>query len=546
MISLRDRIISSLDSRSVKNVLDTSEDNASRLAALNSCNDEGYTPLLKSCSLGSALAITALLKSGADPNMTSGDIPLDCAFKGRHEPFRFTDQQAAPIHLATAHGIAAVRAITDSPIIDLNARSAGGWTAVGIAAYRGQEAVLKYLIGLGPQVDVNAADNNGHTPLMYAAQRGKLRCVKVLLAIPSVDVNATRSNGATAVTLAAEEGHRDVLKALHTAGADIDHPMNGGIRPLHLAAQEGHIDCVELLCGYGADRGAKDDDGDTALSAARRWGNNDTANYLEGLGAVEALEAAIGYVSQDGGDAIDSKAAEAAIPTPAASRPRAKVTVAGRTRVKRLNPPRQSQSVLAEKANEVRPTIGDDDEYVPPGSGPRKPRRRTNRPWPKPGTVGAGAKGGAGSTQSKPQKSGPVESAPTQPVPGVGDVAGSDSDSDAGFIICHGLRADGVAHDREVQITEQEKEITRLKEADIHWVKKLADTNKAHADEMSRVADQLAATKKAVLAKEVQNTKLKTKLRMLAEENARLNKWLQGMTQAVKPVFEAYSQSDDK
>ena len=60
---------------------------------------------------------------------------------------------------------------------DVNAPSAGGWTALQVAAYRGHEGTVQVLVSCGAALD------HAHkqlTALMCAATKGHAGCVKAL------------------------------------------------------------------------------------------------------------------------------------------------------------------------------------------------------------------------------------------------------------------------------------------------------------------------------------------------------------------------------
>eukprot|EP00049_Salpingoeca_infusionum_P026376 m.25424 g.25424 ORF g.25424 m.25424 type:complete len:224 (-) comp8708_c0_seq1:248-919(-) len=62
-----------------------------------------------------------------------------------------------------------------------------------------------------------------------------------------------RTNGRSLLHTAAEFGKVDNVKALVTAGADVNEFTDDGLTPLHLAAKFGHEDVVDYLVAAGAD-----------------------------------------------------------------------------------------------------------------------------------------------------------------------------------------------------------------------------------------------------------------------------------------------------
>lgn len=49
---------------------------------------------------------------------------------------------------------------------------------------------------------------------------------------PGLNVDAAYQNGCTALWLAAANGHRDCVRLLAEAGADIDKPASNGVTPV--------------------------------------------------------------------------------------------------------------------------------------------------------------------------------------------------------------------------------------------------------------------------------------------------------------------------
>ena len=64
---------------------------------------------------------------------------------------------------------------------------------------------------------------------------------------------------------AAFNGHTAVVRALVSAGADVNWQRNDGFSPLSVASQKGHIDCVKLLIEHGAEVETRNNKGATPL-----------------------------------------------------------------------------------------------------------------------------------------------------------------------------------------------------------------------------------------------------------------------------------------
>jgi tetratricopeptide (TPR) repeat protein len=126
---------------------------------------------------------------------------------------------------------------------------AQGWTALHLAAARGNEEQARRLLGDPSQLE--AKNQRERTPLYEAAKRGRLGTMKLLL----------------------DEGANLEAKAMH------------GFTPLFPAIQRGHLEAVQLLVSRGAQINARCDCGATALFEAVKWGREDVAEYLLQHGA---------------------------------------------------------------------------------------------------------------------------------------------------------------------------------------------------------------------------------------------------------------------
>eukprot|EP00211_Chloroparvula_japonica_P013604 CAMPEP_0119131818 /NCGR_PEP_ID=MMETSP1310-20130426/10651_1 /TAXON_ID=464262 /ORGANISM="Genus nov. species nov., Strain RCC2339" /LENGTH=125 /DNA_ID=CAMNT_0007122413 /DNA_START=81 /DNA_END=458 /DNA_ORIENTATION=+ len=104
----------------------------------------------------------------------------------------------------------------------------------------------------------------------WAVRTGDLKGVKECVEKEGADVNMVSqdTNKRTPMHWAADFGHVDVLKYLHSKGADPNAKDGFGITPLLAAVYESHEDAVKFLVGVGADKGAKGPDGMTAYEAA--------------------------------------------------------------------------------------------------------------------------------------------------------------------------------------------------------------------------------------------------------------------------------------
>jgi ankyrin repeat protein len=120
---------------------------------------EGSTPFLRAALAGDLAAMQLLAQHGANPNLAtkSGDTPLMAA-AGIGWAAYWTSN-------APASRLDAVKFCLDHGA-DVNAKDAKGYTALHGAAFRGDEATVKYLISKG--ADIHAVTKDGDTVADFA------------------------------------------------------------------------------------------------------------------------------------------------------------------------------------------------------------------------------------------------------------------------------------------------------------------------------------------------------------------------------------------
>lgn len=99
---------------------------------------------------------------------------------------------------------------------DINVTDQRGWTPLLWAVSRGQMDVVKLLLDKG--ADVNSKGERGWTPLMEAANRGHLEVTKLLLE-KGADVNLKHEYGWTARSIAKGKGNKEIESLLKASGA---------------------------------------------------------------------------------------------------------------------------------------------------------------------------------------------------------------------------------------------------------------------------------------------------------------------------------------
>jgi ankyrin repeat protein len=148
-------------------------------------DEEGRTALHKAAENGHNDVVLALLENGADPD-------------AQEEAFNQT-----PLHLAALNGHKAVVQTLLDHEASANTRDGDGWMAIHVAAWTGNEEVMKALLD-------------------------------------RTNVNATTGDGLTALHCAAAQGHLNIAHLLIRAGADVNAKDNDDWTPLHWAAKKRH------------------------------------------------------------------------------------------------------------------------------------------------------------------------------------------------------------------------------------------------------------------------------------------------------------------
>lgn len=145
---------------------------------------------------------------------------------------------------------------------DVNTVNGNQPTALHLATYRCDEAMVRLLISKG--ANVNAVDENGITPLAWAAGCDDEAIVKLLLD-NGADVNVHSSSNAFGRTPLHESIYRGkdkIVKLLLDHGADVNAQITGsldkGQTALHLAVAYPYEKIVKLLLEHGADTTIKD------------------------------------------------------------------------------------------------------------------------------------------------------------------------------------------------------------------------------------------------------------------------------------------------
>jgi ankyrin repeat protein len=217
--------------------------------------------------------------------------------------------QADELFSAIRSGDLAVvdRLLTERPYL-AGASDAAGLSAVTVAAYHRQPAIVERMLAAKPDLDrfeaaivgdlgrlaelldepdaepIDQRSGDGFTALHFAAFFGRLRAAQELLD-RGADPNAWASGSLRVQPLhsAVSGGHEAIARLLIERGADPDQAQDGGYTPLHAAAQNGLSELCDFLIAHGADPSALTADILTPADLAERAGHADLAAHLRSM-----------------------------------------------------------------------------------------------------------------------------------------------------------------------------------------------------------------------------------------------------------------------
>ncbi|KAH7957307.1 hypothetical protein HPB52_017281 [Rhipicephalus sanguineus] len=125
---------------------------------------------------------------------------------------------------------------------------------------------------------------HGETAVHIAAGLAQLQILK-LLHSKGANLKLSDSHGDSAMYWAARQGHTDVIQYLWENGVSVDCQNKSGETALHVAARYGHHPAVKLLCSFGANINVTDEEGETPIHTASARGHLESVRCLLEAGA---------------------------------------------------------------------------------------------------------------------------------------------------------------------------------------------------------------------------------------------------------------------
>jgi len=150
--------------------------------------------------------------------------------------------------------------------VNLCVRGKYGFTWLHRAAQHGDMDLLDLWINAG--LPINMRRNMGATALSDASRCGHRDAVKALLHARADVLRATAPGECTPLHYAASEGHDLIADLLIKARADVNSAHGGGYTPLHEAARKGYVKVIRVLLREGASIEVKSNEAATPVEVA--------------------------------------------------------------------------------------------------------------------------------------------------------------------------------------------------------------------------------------------------------------------------------------
>ena len=269
-------------------------------AEVNARDNNLVTPLISLTTRNNSDGASFLLSQKADPNIMdiSEQTPLHyAAAAGLPAMVKILLENEADPELRNSYGrtplIMAAREAGDPAVIkllveagaDINAVDNSSGTALSLAAWRGHEDVVNYLID--NHVDIPCSGIMAKKLFEYSLNKKLIRLYETITN-NATDAEKLIENGTAALHLAAKGGSKQIVDDLIKRKNDVNAEDSYGMTPLHYAAKYGRIEVVKTLIGSGAALDPKSRIEETPYNMAVKAGRTETADYLISIGADTA------------------------------------------------------------------------------------------------------------------------------------------------------------------------------------------------------------------------------------------------------------------
>ena len=266
-------------------------------AEINARDNNNITPIFSITSRNHAEALKYLIDRGADINVVDNQKagPLHYAAEGGlNEMIKILIDNNAELELENSRGrtplIVAARENASLETIkilieygaNINAKDYSLDTPLSLAAWRGNEDIVNYLIDQNPEITISGI--KGKTLFFYSMDK---RLVKLYKAIMDrgARIEDLSSRGTSALHWAAKGGSGMIAEDLIEKGLQVNNKDIFGMTPLHYAAKYGRLSVVKLLIEQGANLNSKSGLEETPLNLAQKADKSDVVEYLILAGA---------------------------------------------------------------------------------------------------------------------------------------------------------------------------------------------------------------------------------------------------------------------
>jgi ankyrin repeat protein len=266
-------------------------------ADVNLSNQNGVSPLHLSAANGNVRACEMLLNKKAQIEKTdsSGETPLHFAVSyGQFETVKWLLQKGAAFETANSRqrtplimaaremsGIEIVRILVEKGA-NINARDYSNNTPLSLAAWRGTEEIVDYLLSRNAELDLTGP--KGFQLLHYSINKKLLNLFQEMVK-RNDRLNDLVPEGQTILHWASKSGFLDVVRELVEKGSDVNERDMFGYAPLHYAAKYGRAKTVKFLVDQGADIHVRLRTEESPVNLAERGDHKAVVDFLLDRGA---------------------------------------------------------------------------------------------------------------------------------------------------------------------------------------------------------------------------------------------------------------------